>query len=557
MAKVQNRETSRQSTRENLKVVNTMHVFTKNSPKIAMIHAIGNNPVFYTNLRKLCEFYGLGHKSIDLSDSKAVDEFLASKETCGFLAFGISGLDLENMDSVKIENIESLVKNGTKLLIYVDAEPGNTAEKALKRFTGGIISSMKHESMRKKLMVSSECPSITREFTGYAQSFPVQEKYYVPVIKVNSQKIESIINYVSDKDRHCPIFLKCAHGKGEVFILGTEQNLSLEDYSLEQLYKPESFTLLVPLMMFLRYSGGAKAWHRKTNYANLTIDDPSLIEPCGNLCFSKLLKEMKKHEFHTTIAFIPRNYRKSEKGVINLFLRNPDYCSLAVHGNDHDGQEFSDQLCGSHERRNKTLLVYERKIAQAVARMDAHKKLTGIDYDRIMIFPHSICAEPVLTILKKYGFELTANAQRLPLGAKTSKDTSQHLRPANLDFRNFPIARRSQLLEEFGFNLFIYQPLLLYVHQDFFSAGSKAFNLIADKINNKPGRIEWKNLSHIGQHLYLEKINDNGSVEVQMFSNHIVLENHCKTNKLFHVFKKEMSNSKPAVFLDCKEVSYS
>ena len=79
------------------------------------------------------------------------------------------------------------------------------------------------------------------------------------------------------------------------------------------------FTSVAPEAMFLRYAAGDRAWHTTGHYANLTVDDAWLTEPFGNLNYGNLLKEMDKHNFHTTIAFIPWNYDRSEPDTVALF----------------------------------------------------------------------------------------------------------------------------------------------------------------------------------------------------------------------------------------------
>ena len=50
---------------------------------------------------------------------------------------------------------------------------------------------------------------------------------------------------------------------------------------------------------------------------------------------------MQEHRFHTTIAFVPWNYDRSSPEVVSLFLENPEHFSIAIHGNNHDHEEFA------------------------------------------------------------------------------------------------------------------------------------------------------------------------------------------------------------------------
>ena len=71
------------------------------------------------------------------------------------------------------------------------------------------------------------------------------------------------------------------------------------------LNKINVFSEIAPFLLFVRYSAGDKGWHSIGRYANLSIDDPWLSESYGHVHYSALLQEMERHNFHTTISFIP------------------------------------------------------------------------------------------------------------------------------------------------------------------------------------------------------------------------------------------------------------
>ena len=81
--------------------------------------------------------------------------------------------------------------------------------------------------------------------------------------------------------------------------------------------------------MYLRAAAGDKAWHFPRQYANLTVDDPWLIEPYGHLSYAGLLAEMEKHNFHTTVAFIPWNFDRSRPDVVSIIRAHPDRFSVS------------------------------------------------------------------------------------------------------------------------------------------------------------------------------------------------------------------------------------
>ena len=64
---------------------------------------------------------------------------------------------------------------------------------------------------------------------------------------------------------------------------------------------------------------------------------------------------------------------------------------------------FLKKYPGAPGNKNSANLI-EAKIVQGVARMDAFTRITGLPYDRVMIFPHAIGGEETLVSLRKIQF---------------------------------------------------------------------------------------------------------------------------------------------------------
>src|ERR1035438_10154069 len=107
-----------------------------------------------------------------------------------------------------------------------------------------------------------------------------------------------------------------------------------------------------------------------------------------------LLREMKKHHFHTTVAFIPWNFDRSAPQTVAMFRKNSEYFSITIHGNNHDHQEFP-------SLKDRALDVQTANIRQAVVRMEKFQSLTRLAYDRVMVFPHSIAPWETPDALKR------------------------------------------------------------------------------------------------------------------------------------------------------------
>lgn len=170
-----------------------------------------------------------------------------------------------------------------------------------------------------------------------------------------------------------------------------------------------------------------------------------------------------------------------------------------------------------------------------------------MQYDKVMIFPHAIAPEMTLKILKKYDFLCTVNAGNVPLGSKPSLRYDFNMRPGNMDYGALPsLNRRPADSDLYVFDLFIDKPALLYGHvyggENLFRNGIESFDATADRINQVPTRVEWRNLGYIARHLYLEKLNEDCTVSVKMYCNHLQLSNNRNVTTTFHIIKNETSD---------------
>lgn len=314
-------------------------------------------------------------------------------------------------------------------------------------------------------------------------------------------------------------------GKGVLFLA------TVNHYELEDPYYKEVPAVL-PFLVFMRNAFGEKLWHRKRNQATFVIDDPWLIEPYGNLSYHRLLQEMETVNFHTSIAFIPWNYDRSRPEAVKIFRNNPDRYSIVIHGNNHNGYEF-------RRYEEVPLLHQEKDIRQALGRMEKFRDLTGIAYDRIMIFPHGISPKMTLGILKKYNFSASANAQLTPLGSEIPEDVKYILPPAVLKYNNFPLLRRYSPYVKKGLidiDLFLKKPLIFYTHQDYFSKGINAFNEIAEYVNHRSmGEMDWTSLGSLADNLYMERLGDDGAYHIKMMSRSIRIHNYTKHRKTYYI----------------------
>jgi hypothetical protein len=158
--------------------------------------------------------------------------------------------------------------------------------------------------------------------------------------------------------------------------------------------------------------------NRETVQASIIFDDPLLRPEYGFLNYEELLKVMDAYDFHTTIAFIPWNYKRTDSSVASLFRSRPDRFSLCVHGCDHTWAEF-----GKSDSE-----YLRKKVELATARMLDHQKNTGIRFDRVMVFPQGIFCKEALYALKEKNYLAAMNTTPDPVEGELVSDFPLYLR---------------------------------------------------------------------------------------------------------------------------------
>lgn len=83
-----------------------------------------------------------------------------------------------------------------------------------------------------------------------------------------------------------------------------------------------------------------------------------------------------------------------------------------------------------------------------------------------------------------------------------------------------------------------------------FSSGIDAFNKTADLVNKLQPGTKWRGLGDIVQHLYLERMRDDGNFDIRLYSRTIHLFNEHKHDAVFFVEKEEDFASPLKVFVD-------
>jgi hypothetical protein len=501
------------------------------SADVLFIRSAGGSSASQEQLEIATDFYGLGLKV--MMTSSAHDDLVLSKaverdETVGVVIAANALADVN--ENALLRALHRRGVDSVPLLILgvvPDVDPS-----LLRTWSGGTaLGCRRSNSSLRPQYLFGRVDRLTWQLADLQIPLLSNEiSYLVLGEKSWAQRLMS----VQYDQQVSPVFIETTVEQVKIFVAcDSSPNESLADEGVVN-----AFLRVAPAMMFIRYCAGERGWHAPHYYANFTIDDPWLRQPYGYVDYKGLLQEMERHNFHTTIAFIPWNYDRNEPGVVWLFRNHPQRFSIAIHGDNHDHKEFTDY-------RRKALAVQIADLKQSLARMEKFRTLTGIPYDKVMVFPHSIAPEGTLEALKTYNYLATVNSTNVPEDSGWPTDLSFALRPVTLSFAGFPSISRYSVAAPIpkyfiAINQFLGNPLLFYGHSEDLARGIAAFDGTADKVNELEPDTQWRGLGDIVRHLYVVKLRDDSIYDVLAFSSNICLENFSVKDSIFYVRKQEI-----------------
>jgi len=486
----------------------------------------------YKIIEATCRFYGLETDKLILKQESLQDIKASVFEKDELKAVVMSADSFKSIEEKVLFSMLIHLQNLGIPLIITEVSL-DTDSKLLQNLSNNKILGMARANnlSAQSIKKISELKTYAHQMAGFESAFANEELNYFRLD--DPIGVESIIYITNERcEDFFPVFVRISVKGQEIFFLTRGQISESSSFSKS----------ILPVMMFLRHACSTYCWHSSNHFANFMVDDPWLTESYGHFNYKKLCND-NDEIFHTTIGFIPWNFDRSEQNVVKIFKEYPYKLSLCIHGNNHDHYEFYKYETDSSDPwPAKPLNVQEYNIKQALARMEKHKELTGLDYDRVLVFPHGIAPEKTLGLLKKYNFLATVNADNVPLGADKPKDPFFDLRAVTLEFENFPSFRRytpSRSEFEIALDLFLDNPLLFYAHHDYFKKGMESFNETAEMVNRLEPDIQWRSLGYIAKHYYLERLREDGNYDVKAFTNHFIVKNHHEKDLIYYIQQSE------------------
>ena len=411
-----------------------------------------------------------------------------------------------------------------KILVY-DFEPTPEDAQLLREITAGALVAIEPSpAAARKIEVGQD--SICRQLAGLSFEVPATE---IQCAFVQGTARDAIAPLMSIGEKH--FFARLQEG-GSVFLLARGQIADLDAVVPQGASVLRFFAGLVPALMFLHAALHPRLWHNDSPAACFIIDDPLLKRRYGYLDYEKLLELMDQKHFSTSIAFIPWNYKRSQKGVAQLLRSRPDAYSLSVHGCDHTRGEF-----GSVDP-----IVLRHKARLALERMNWHRRLAGVDFDDVMVFPQGIFSTAAMTALKSCGYLAAVNSTAFPIGTGHDLALRDLLQVAVTKFSGFPLFTRCypRHLPEVAFALFLGKPALLVEHHSFFRKGYDALAETIESLHRMEPRLQWTNLATICSRACLKRVAESGEVHVQFFTDRFQLRNEASQPQQYVLFRQRL-----------------
>ncbi len=169
---------------------------------------------------------------------------------------------------------------------------------------------------------------------------------------------------------------------------------------------PGSFMGVLPLLHFLETLLSDQGWKLPAPRAAFVIDDPNLHWPSyGFLKYPQLAEHASRHGYHLAFATVPLDGWRVDARAVATMREHPSALSLLIHGNDHVARE----LAGLGSDRQA-----EAGMAQALRRIAALERASGLSVARVMAPPHGVCSEEALRAMFRLGFEAACISRPYP-----------------------------------------------------------------------------------------------------------------------------------------------
>jgi hypothetical protein len=468
------------------------------------------------NLTTLLEFFGIPWNTVSLEEVARECTDLAGRSAGKFCILGSAPGMAAALQGTMGPNavLPAWMLNASSVYIYGFQQ--TPACRGLLRFLVNAVESeiRKPAAPAAHIFVSDDFPKLCGPLSGLQVPVKLTEKDQCFGFQPQSGEWQSIISADCGE-----LFISVIRSGVQFFLNASAGIIDLNSPATTYFDVKEHFCDSVPVAMYLRWAFAGDCWNAAEIRGCLIVDDPTLTPRYGFLRFRDTLQLMQTHEFTTSIAFIPWNWRRTNRETVSQFQQHTDRLSLCVHGCDHSAGEFA----------ARSTAVLNRRIKTAKQRMEWLSKKTSLHHDNIMVFPQGAFSPEAGRALKLNGFVAAANTEVAPSGgAQNDTKITDLWNTAIMKYGSFPIFTRRYLthgIENFAFDALLGKPCLMVAHHEVFKDGGQELMEFIGKLNSLKWNLRWCSLGDTITHSFRIRNGAAGMLAIQMFAEQLVIEN--------------------------------
>lgn len=355
---------------------------------------------------------------------------------------------------------------------------------------------------------STDDPACLQQLAGL--DFYDESNVGCDLFEITSSAGDEVVPLLFAEDH--PVFIRARIGQGNIdLFLWTTKHIADVEAPASRGVGPEGmYQYLLPAIIYLKVCFGSSCWHNPNVRARLIVDDPLLHPRYGFLRYDALLDSMQRVSYGTTLAFIPWNYRRSQKQVTDLFQANKNLLSLCIHGCDHTNHEFD-----SEDEEYLAQIAY-----LAMKRMRMHQDRSGVLHEKVMVFPQGHFSSIALRALRTSGFVAAVNSTCYPSREETKLTLGDLMLPAVCSLHGFPIflRRSATRILDIAVDLFVGKAGFVVAHHEFVQNGYGDWEQFAAQMNSLDERLSWDTLNETITKTYLQKVVCNSETHVRFFT---------------------------------------
>jgi hypothetical protein len=362
------------------------------------------------------------------------------------------------------------------------------------------------------ISVTSDFPEMCGPMSGIQFEARIPEKQPVFDLCARGESFQSILG---SNQGH--LFV-AVNGRGARLFLNSSANvIDVSEPCTKYFDVRENPCDTVPIVMYSKFAFGAGS--ASEIGACLIVDDPPLKPRYGFLRYRDVLRLMDAHNFATTVAFIPWNWRRTDARTVQLFHEHPDRLSLCIHGCDHTSKEFAE----------RSTAVLNKRIRVANKRMRRFGRRTQLRHEDVMLFPQGAFSASAARALKLNGFVAAASTEVTPIHKDENKTTVGDLFGlAIMKYASFPLFTRRYLahgVENFAFDGLLGKPCLIAAHHDDFADNARILLQVIAKLNSLNWKLRWRSLGDTINRSFSTQRRSDGVRCVEMYGTTLVYKN--------------------------------